>query len=73
MPTDTPEEPSNFALSISEKLIEGDSFDLTAEERSNLTPYERAVLERTAARNSMIGHYWMRTGTVTFRKNPDSY
>jgi hypothetical protein len=72
MPTDK-EEPSNFALSISEKLIAQESFDLTAEERNNLTPYERAVLERTALRCEMTGHYWLGSGTVTFRKKPDTY
>jgi hypothetical protein len=73
MPTDNKEEPSNFALSISEKLVRQTEFKLTEEDRAKLTPYERAVLERTAFKSDMVGQYWLGSGEVYYRKRPESY
>ena len=65
--------PSNFALSISEKLVEQDSFQLTEFQRADLTDYERGVLARTAIKQDMVGYYDIESGTVTYRKRPETY
>lgn len=63
------EEPSNFALRLSEKLVDGEHFTLTEADLSSLPAYERAVLKKTAERQGYRGTYDLDTGAVIFAKD----
>lgn len=62
------DEPSNFALQISERLVSGESTLLTAEELAGLSEYERTVLQKTAVRLDYKAFYDLVSGEVTLRK-----
>lgn len=65
------DEPSNFALQIADWLQEGETFELSEEERAKLTEYERHVLARTAIKCEMISRFDLESGKVFYSKRID--
>lgn len=63
-----PEEPSNYALEISEALVAGETVMLTEEDRAKLTEFERRVLQKTALRLDCKAFYDLVSREVTLRK-----
>lgn len=66
-----PEEPSNYALALSEAIIGGEAFVLYPADLDRLSEYERIVLAKTSSR---MGYHWrvgLDTGKMTLEKNPE--
>jgi hypothetical protein len=64
-------EPSNYALSVSEAIMNGEAIILYPEDISRLTQYERNVLSITAKRQRYHWRHDLDTGKITLEKDAE--
>lgn len=68
-PTSSEEGPSNFALALSESIMNGEALVLYPADLDRLSEYERMVLTKTAKRQRYHWRVELDTGKVSLEKD----
>lgn len=64
------DEPSNYALALSEAIQAGEAIVLYPADLTKLSEYERLVLQRVARKNDYHWSYELDTGRCVLTKDP---
>jgi hypothetical protein len=65
------DEPSNYALALSEAIMDGQGIILYPNDLDRLTAYEKAVLSKTAKLQRYHWRVELDTGKITLEKDPE--